>query len=441
MEYLTAFDLSPSGDRIALTARGQVFVAPAKKGRLVEVTRKAGVRYREARFLPDGKSVVALSDESGEVELWKLPANGVGSPEQLTTDGKVLRWEALPVARRQVDRPSRQGPPALAAERQDPQEQPHRDLGYSDFQDLDWSPDGRWLAWAVAGPNTFQRIFLYDTSKGRTVPVTSDRFNSWSPAWSPDGKWLWFLSDRELRTLVQGPWGTRQPDPFLTATNKIFGVALKKVCARPSSRRTSCTPNRRRTRRRTIRRTSGRKEGQRKRKERTTRKRRPRTTRRRWRSISTASPSGWSRCRSNPATSTPSRSTKTACTGWSPIPRSRTSRPPPLMTVAFSGEKPEAKTVAEGIVDYQLSDDGKKLAVRKPKALYVFTAGDDSPDDLDSVKVDLSGWAFAIDPKEQWRQMFNRGLAPGAGLFLRHEDARGGLARPCWRSIGRCRCG
>ena len=96
MEYLTSVALSPKGDRVALTARGQVFVAPAKQGRLVEVTRKAGVRYRRATFLPDGKGLVALSDESGEVELWKLPANGVGEPEKLTQDAKVLRWEAVP---------------------------------------------------------------------------------------------------------------------------------------------------------------------------------------------------------------------------------------------------------------------------------------------------------------------------------------------------------
>ena len=95
MDFLTSADLSPTGDRVALTARGQVFVAPVKKGRIVEATRKPGVRYREARFLPDGKSLFALSDETGEVEVWKLPANGVGKPEQLTSDGKVLRWEAV----------------------------------------------------------------------------------------------------------------------------------------------------------------------------------------------------------------------------------------------------------------------------------------------------------------------------------------------------------
>ncbi|WP_395141021.1 S41 family peptidase, partial [Armatimonas sp.] len=96
MEWVTAAHLSPSGDKVVLTARGQVFVVPtAHTGRLVEATRKPGVRYREARFLPDGKGLVALSDESGEVELWKLPPTGeVNAPrEQLTKDGEVLRWD------------------------------------------------------------------------------------------------------------------------------------------------------------------------------------------------------------------------------------------------------------------------------------------------------------------------------------------------------------
>lgn len=46
MEYMTAAHISPDGDRIVLTARGKVFVAPAQKGRFVEATQKNGVRYR-----------------------------------------------------------------------------------------------------------------------------------------------------------------------------------------------------------------------------------------------------------------------------------------------------------------------------------------------------------------------------------------------------------
>ena len=96
MEWVTSAHVSPTGDRVVLTARGQVFVIPAEQGRIVESTRDKTIRFREGRFFPDGKSLLALSDQSGELEFWKVPANGVGENTQLTTDGKVLRWDGIP---------------------------------------------------------------------------------------------------------------------------------------------------------------------------------------------------------------------------------------------------------------------------------------------------------------------------------------------------------
>jgi tricorn protease len=60
----------------------------------------------------------------------------------------------------------------------------------------------------------------------------------------------------------------------------------------------------------------------------------------------------------------------------------------------------------EEIDDYRLSADGEKLLVTKEDQLYVFDAGESGPDDLEKAKVDLSGWTFAVDPREQWQQMF-----------------------------------
>jgi len=80
MDFLTWAEISPDGDRVALTARGEVFVAPVDPGRLIRATRADGVRYRQARFLPDGDGLLALSDESGEVEFWTLPDDGIGVP-------------------------------------------------------------------------------------------------------------------------------------------------------------------------------------------------------------------------------------------------------------------------------------------------------------------------------------------------------------------------
>ena len=88
--------LSPDGSRVVFTARGEVFTLPAKTGRIISVASDSAVRFRSARFLPDGKSIVALSTETGETEFWKFPANGEGKPEQWTPDAKVLRWDGIP---------------------------------------------------------------------------------------------------------------------------------------------------------------------------------------------------------------------------------------------------------------------------------------------------------------------------------------------------------
>ena len=114
-EWVTAAHLSPTGDRVVLTARGQLFVAPVEQGRLVEATRNPKARYRNGRFMPDGQSLVGLSDESGEVEFWRVPANGLGPVDAGDHRRRraALGWPA--VARREVHRALRQGSAVVGA--------------------------------------------------------------------------------------------------------------------------------------------------------------------------------------------------------------------------------------------------------------------------------------------------------------------------------------
>lgn len=227
-DYITNFALSPDGDRAAFVARGQIFVAPAGQGRLVEVARKSGVRYRHVSFTPDGKSLIVLSDESGEVEFWKLPANNVGQSEQLTTGGEVLRLSGLL---------SPDGKWLLYAEHDqdlmlfDVQAKKSRLVAHSKFQDfrsvdIDWSPDSKWIAYVLTSESGNTQIQLYNLETGNSTPATSDRVNSASPAFAPDGKWLYFLSDRTFNSVVPAPWGPRQPEPFLDKPTKIYLLAL-----------------------------------------------------------------------------------------------------------------------------------------------------------------------------------------------------------------------
>ncbi|HXW54192.1 MAG TPA: S41 family peptidase [Candidatus Cybelea sp.] len=226
LEYLTQAHIAPDGSAAVFTARGEVFTLPSVSGRIVKVAGNSGVRYREARYMPDGKSIVALSTETGETEFWKFPASGIGAAEQLTQDAKVLRWEGVPspdghwLAYHDKDHE------LWLYDMRTKQTKPVAKSMVDDFVDLSWSPDSQWLAYVEAASNTFSQIKVLNTTTGAIEALTSDRYNSQNPAWSADGKWIYFLSDRMLRSTVRSPWGARQPDPNFDRSIKIYELAL-----------------------------------------------------------------------------------------------------------------------------------------------------------------------------------------------------------------------
>ncbi len=226
-KYITSVRPDHNGDRIVITARGRVFVVPVKAGRLVEFTDKKDVRYRDAVFSIDGKRVLVLSDESKEFEFISMPSNGIGSHKSLTKDGKVLRFAGLPSP--------------------DGKWMAYNDLEQNLFLlnigtgistkistnqeglgSFSWSPDSKWISYVQSANNTMLQIHLYSLNTGETFPITTDRANSRYPKWSPDGKFIYFLSDRSFTTLVGSPWGSRQPEPYFDAKEKLYHISLEK---------------------------------------------------------------------------------------------------------------------------------------------------------------------------------------------------------------------
>ena len=226
MEYLTSAHISPSGNRAVFTARGQVFTLAPRDGRIVKVAGDPNQHFLEARFMPDAKNIVVLSTATGETEFWQYPANGENQPEQLTHDAKVLRWEGVPspdgrwIAHRNKDQ---------ELWLFDTQAKTDKQIARSptgDFSDLSWSPDSAWLAFVESAQNQFSQTKILDVHSGAIQPITSDRYNSVNAVWSSDGKWLYFLSDRMLATTVSSPWGSRQPEPHFDRPVKLYELAL-----------------------------------------------------------------------------------------------------------------------------------------------------------------------------------------------------------------------
>jgi tricorn protease len=226
IEYLTAAHIAPDGSAAVFTARGEVFTLPATPGRIVRVAGDSAVRYREARYMPDGKSIVAISTKTGETELWKFPADGEGQPEQLSSGARVLRWEGIPSPDgRWIAFHDKDQQLWLYDTKSKEQKKIAQSMvgGFSDFA---WSPDSQWLAYAESAENQFDQLNVLNVNTGAIQALTDDRYNSGSPAWSADGKWIYFLSDRMLKSSVSSPWGPRQPDPDFDRSIKIYELAL-----------------------------------------------------------------------------------------------------------------------------------------------------------------------------------------------------------------------
>jgi len=431
-DFTTAFAISPDGDRMALVARGQVFVAPATQGRLVEVARQSGVRYRSVSFTPDGKSLVVLSDESGEVEFWKLPANNRGKAEQLTTGGETLRMTGVL---------SPDGKWIAYTERDDDlmvfnlETKETKLVAHSRFQDfgspdLDWSPDSKWLAYAMSADTGNQQILLYGVDSGKSTPVTSDRVISSSPAFAPDGKWLYFLSDRSFNSLVGAPWGPRQPEPFLDKPTKIYLLALsdekrspfqpndelvaeeKKASDKKADDEKPSTPATDDKKPapsgdKAVAKAEEKKASDADKKAASDKK--PADDKKKKIEVKIAFEGLAERLWEVPVG--PGNYSNLAVNDKAVFVTDRdagaegpaTAR---LVAVEIKNKDVETTTVLSGIRGYQLSADGKKLLVRQSESFAIIDAAPRAAGDVAKSRVNLSALRFPYSPRESWRQMF-----------------------------------
>ena len=381
MDYLTATHISNDGDRVALTARGRIFVAPVKTGRFVTASRKDSVRYRDAVFMPDGKSLLAISDESGELEFARVPANGVGNDQALTRNGNILKFRGIP------------SPDGKWIAWDDN----NRDLWVMDLETratrkvsenregigtFSWSPDGRWLAYMMSARNSFQQIKIFSTESGRSVPLTSDRTNSYAPAWDPKGDFIYFLSDRNLQTLVGAPWGNRRPEPYFDKEIEVYQVALRAGIRSPfmpddETNRPAPAPQRTDSSASPVRQV------------RIDLQNLPLRIRR----VPVASGNyGWLAVNADALFLTSAASGANAKTD--------------LVSLKLTNEKQEPIVMVDDIRNAQMSGNGKKILIHKGANLHVIDARPVKVASINESRVDLTGWTFPIDTRNDFRQIF-----------------------------------
>lgn len=378
MNHLSSAHINVDGGRVVTTNRGRVFVHPVKQGRRVELTREQGIRFRGARFLPESESLILLSDSSGEVEWWEFSAEGAATARQISKDGQVLRFGGIPspdgkwIASWNQDQQLRlinveSGKSNLVEFAQD-----------WGFEKPSWSPDSRFFAYGYGAKNGIGQLFVYDLAAKESFPITSDRFHSVSPAWSADGEWIYFLSNRHFRSIVYGPWGQAQPEPFLDNQTLIYAIALKDGLHFPFDPQDELwiDPETEDEEKKEIR-------------------------------IEIQREGLLTRLHQIPleAGNYNRLSLKEGRLFW----MSREAgqwRGGELLALDFGSEDVESKSIASGVDFYELSGDGSKLLLRKGDSLYVIETSAGENASLDDAQMDFSSWKFTVNPEEEWRQIF-----------------------------------
>ncbi len=408
-DFLTHTAFAPNGERVLLSARGRLATQGVGPLRRAELPQPADGRCKQAEFSADSQQVYAICDFSGEHEIWRFAANGLKAAEPITSGGRTQRTALLPSPDgRWLAHTDKEGRLYLSDLRAQPKpstRQIAHDKLAAEIGTLSWSPDSRHLAWAqpLREPTRTQ-IVLYSLAEDKAVPLSSDRFESDSPAFSPDGRWLYFLSKRKLSLANPGgPWGDRNTGPFFDRRSQVFALALQPGLRFPFAAKTELdTPE-------------GKPEA-------------PAAA------ASNAKPSAKGESAGD---AKPKAEAKPALVlaGLSerlyqlPLPagnyrelrtdgkrlwwlEAEGERKSSLKTLAIDNQGGNAETVSGDVRDFALSADGKKLMLVRgggagaaPDILIV-DAAPKLPAEQAKFQVQWSDWQIATQPRAEWRQMF-----------------------------------
>ena len=186
--------LSPSGKRLALTARGEVFSVPARTGETRNMTNSGSSREKQVSWSPDGQKVAYLSDASGEWRIMEQPQMG-GEATMLATpaDHKIRNFEYSPngkmVSYQTVNYDTvvfdiEKGAASVI----------YRNPGQGST--WSWSPDSNWIAYTMTQPNLLTATFLYDVRTKKSTKVTEGYFSDDAVTFDMSGKYLYLVSSR-----------------------------------------------------------------------------------------------------------------------------------------------------------------------------------------------------------------------------------------------------
>ncbi len=229
-DFITSGDISPTGKRAVFNARGDIWTVPAKHGTPRHLTRTDNAAERDAAWSPDGQWIAYFSDKTGEYELYIIQSDGQGETRKLTSNASTFRFA-----------PTWSPDSNLIAFSDKTGDKFVHNIENSETKNFDtdqwagrtqfsWSHDSQWITYAKGSDNPQGAIWLYHIEDDKLHQVTSGMFNDTWPTFDRKGDYLFFASNRHISSPIYEDLGHSFA---YSNTDMLFVVPLRDEVGSP----------------------------------------------------------------------------------------------------------------------------------------------------------------------------------------------------------------
>ncbi|MFH1748835.1 MAG: S41 family peptidase [Planctomycetota bacterium] len=221
---LQSSDVSATGKRAVLEARGDIWTLPAKEGVPYNLTHTGGIAERNPVWSPDGRWVAYFSDADDEYDLYVTQSDGKGETRKVATLGPGWRYmRGWSPDSKYIAFVEKSG--AMYICEMETGELTEVDVEPSGGEPpMRWSHDSRWIVYTRSADNLQSSIWVYEVESGEKHQLTSGMFHDSSPTFDRQGDYLYFVSSRNFNSPIYEDVGKSF---VYTGTQVLIAIPLR----------------------------------------------------------------------------------------------------------------------------------------------------------------------------------------------------------------------